>query len=96
MRIASIVSAAAMLAFATAGSALAAEPYAILDGVSAQPMSSAELDSVQGAHFSVTIIEVDDSETTRFSPSRGIEGEVIFDLDTDQVVSNTLTFGFHH
>ena len=57
MRIASIVSAVALMAIATAGSALAAEPFATLEGVTAESLSPTELASVQGSH----IVFIDDT-----------------------------------
>ena len=61
MRIKTIVAGAANALAATVGSAYAAERFSTLDGVSAQPMSSAELDSVRGQggtlHFILNLFE---------------------------------------
>ncbi len=48
MRIKTLVSAIAIALAAAVGSAYAAERFATLEAVSAQPMSTAELDSVRG------------------------------------------------
>ncbi len=48
MHIKSILAAAAIALAATVGSAYAADQFATLDGVTAQPMNTAEMDQVRG------------------------------------------------
>ncbi len=56
MQIKSILAAAAIALAASLGSAYAADQFATLDGVTAQPMNTLELDQVRGAGgFEVTI-----------------------------------------
>ena len=50
MRITTLVSAAAIALATTIGSVSAANQFATLDGVTANPMSSGELDAVKGMH----------------------------------------------
>ena len=68
MQIKSIVAGAAIALAATIGSASAADQLSTLDGVSAQPMSSAELDSVRGGgtlHFILNLFACGCSAPTR-------------------------------
>ena len=53
MQIKSILAGAAIALAASVGSAYAADQFATLDGVQAQPMNTAEMDGVRGQNISV-------------------------------------------
>ena len=50
MRIKTIVSGVAVALAVSVGSAFAAEEFATLDGVTAEPMNAVELDQIKGSH----------------------------------------------
>ena len=91
MGIRTIVTGAAIALAATVGSAYAAEKFATLDGVSAQPMSSTELDSVRGQggtlHFLLNLFECGCNAPTRHTEFSNDDNAPTGDL-TIYVVGN--------
>ena len=55
MQIKSILAAAAIALAASVGSAYAADQFATLDGVTVQPMNTAEMDGVRGENITVGV-----------------------------------------
>ena len=61
MQIKSIVAGAAIALAATVGSASAADQFATLGGVTAEPMNAMELDSIRGTKIALVVVDVSGS-----------------------------------
>ena len=61
MHIKSIVAGAAIAFAATIGSASAADQFATLDGITAQPLTAADMGSISGRVITITVVAIDPS-----------------------------------
>ena len=73
MQIKSILTGAAIALVAGLGSASAGERFAMLNGIQAIPLNSAELDCVTGGDITVTILNTSGTAAADFSMATGGE-----------------------
>ncbi len=80
MQIKSIVAGAAIALAATVGPASAADQFATLGGVTAEPMNAMELDSIRGTKIALVVVDVSGSNifVTEVDPTGNAPPPLVF------------------